>query len=373
MIYNEIRTIMNTINMSSPKLSLENKIGFGSYGQIYKCSLLSQDHSNQPRNQEIAVKVLSWKKDKQMALREAVFMSTIDNPWCNSVIRTPYIDIHSQNIYLIQQLAKTDLRLFRKSNTILHDDLLVWTDCLLEAIEYLHQMGIIHGDIKASNILLYHDGTIKLTDYTLTILDGWNKKTVSPCTLDHKPIEVLMGWEWSYGVDIWALGCTLFYLLTGTILFVSQEKSASINALLEWHQKTSINKNNKTGVNKLKQRDVFYYSPRYPTLDIETNYREYLDCIYFILIVDPEYRPTIHQIINHINNLNTNEKSNSLVRCVDICSKTKDMIWLSDRKRIKVCKNINNLLTGYNNYTEHLPEIEVEIYKKINFKLIKIN
>lgn len=41
----------------------------------------------------------------------------------------------------------------------------MYTKQILEGVNYLHNEGVIHRDIKAANILVDHDGTIKLTDF----------------------------------------------------------------------------------------------------------------------------------------------------------------------------------------------------------------
>lgn len=99
----------------------------------------------------------------------------------------------------------------------------IYLDCvsvafdLIQGLEQLHVDGIIHGDIKPANILEYND-TIKYTDYGSSLFSTDQKIKVDSYTTYYRAPEV---WKrsWDYKADIWALGCTLQELHTGSIVF----------------------------------------------------------------------------------------------------------------------------------------------------------
>ncbi|KAL0535532.1 hypothetical protein IC582_029865 [Cucumis melo] len=90
---------------------------------------------------------------------------------------------------------------------------------LLSAIEHCHLRGIMHRDIKASNILVNNEGILKLADFGLAnVINSRNKQALTSrvVTLWYRPPELLMG-STDYGltVDLWSIGCVFAELHLG--------------------------------------------------------------------------------------------------------------------------------------------------------------
>jgi len=107
---------------------------------------------------------------------------------------------------------------------------------LCQAVQHLHQQGIIHRDVKAENILVSTDlQDLKLVDFNTAqrVLDGALTMTG---TADYLPPEVLLGDSLREESDVWAMGICLRLMLTGSLplkrkLFTSHENFG--NALLK--------------------------------------------------------------------------------------------------------------------------------------------
>ncbi|CCE64252.1 hypothetical protein TPHA_0H00420 [Tetrapisispora phaffii CBS 4417] len=115
-------------------------------------------------------------------------------------------------------------------------------------LEYLHSRGIIHRDIKPANLLLSEDGSVKISDFGVSVISH-NKEENGTNSIDELELaktagtpaffapEICLGSEAKskfnlkkdpskdskliYMVDVWALGTTLYCLLFGMLPFIS--------------------------------------------------------------------------------------------------------------------------------------------------------
>ncbi|CAN1238742.1 3-phosphoinositide-dependent protein kinase 2 [Linum grandiflorum] len=102
---------------------------------------------------------------------------------------------------------------------------------VVDALEYIHKMGLIHRDIKPENLLLAADGHIKIADFgsvkpmqdsRITVLPNAasdDKACTFVGTAAYVPPEVLNSSPATFGNDLWALGCTVYQMLSGTSPF----------------------------------------------------------------------------------------------------------------------------------------------------------
>mmetsp|Transcript_61803 Transcript_61803/g.162344 ORF Transcript_61803/g.162344 Transcript_61803/m.162344 type:complete len:312 (+) Transcript_61803:1-936(+) len=92
---------------------------------------------------------------------------------------------------------------------------------LLEALDYLHEEGVVHRDVKLANIMLEKQGEldVKLIDFGVaTKWDGLEKMSLQCGSITYAAPELLNG-AYTEKADVWAAGVVAHALLTGELVY----------------------------------------------------------------------------------------------------------------------------------------------------------
>ncbi len=97
---------------------------------------------------------------------------------------------------------------------------------VLEALAYAHQKQIIHRDIKPSNMMRSSEGIVKIMDFGLakSIAMG-AKSSIVAGTPAYMPLEQVQGLEVDHRADLFAVGASLYEMLTGRLPFTNLDRS----------------------------------------------------------------------------------------------------------------------------------------------------
>ncbi|KAG5510535.1 hypothetical protein JKF63_06832 [Porcisia hertigi] len=134
-------------------------------------------------------------------------------------------DRQQRDIVLVFPYATASLAgLCRRQFAFTPSELAFLMKKLFVAVRKLHEMRIIHRDIKSDNVLVTSEGEVQLTDFGLCSISAFGSsqsgghvwRTPSVITLAYRPPEMLLGsTAYDEKVDIWSVGCLLaqMYLL----------------------------------------------------------------------------------------------------------------------------------------------------------------
>ena len=106
---------------------------------------------------------------------------------------------------------------------------------MFSGLQHLRDCHIIHLDLKPDNILVSHDKkSVKLCDLG-TAADKRDviDRTEYLVSRFYRAPEIILDMEYGYAIDMWAIGCTIYELWTGKILFTGRSNNQMIKAFLE--------------------------------------------------------------------------------------------------------------------------------------------
>jgi hypothetical protein len=106
---------------------------------------------------------------------------------------------------------------------------------LLAALTAAHQAGIVHRDVKPSNVLLSASGRVVLTDFGIATWDGATTLTQAGTFMGSPAYvapEVARGQKATPGSDLWSLGTTLYHAVEGRPPYDHETAMATLSALI---------------------------------------------------------------------------------------------------------------------------------------------
>ncbi len=193
---------------------IEKQIGAGGMGAVY----LAVD---QRFESYVAIKETFYKDDElgEAFEREARLLNGLHHPNLPHV--SDYFTESSGHFLVMQFIEGEDLfETLKRDGAFSQPDVLRWTNSLLDALDYLHSQEppIIHRDIKPQNLKITTRGDVILLDFGLAKLnsdDTQNALSVFGYSRKYSPLEQIQGTGTDARSDIFALGATMYHLLTG--------------------------------------------------------------------------------------------------------------------------------------------------------------
>lgn len=234
-------------------------VGMGTFGRVVKC--LDKKHGR-----EVAIKVVrSIKKYTESAQIEADILVDVNKRGGRGISHCVQMWGHFEfedHCCLVFERLGTSLYEFLKAHKFvpypLRPHVRDFARQLLEALEFMHGMQLIHTDLKPENILLCDDATmprpaggrssssnsskegalvpastrVKVIDFGGATYDDDAHKSTIVNTRQYRAPEVILEVGWSYPSDLWSAGCIIAELYTGDLLFATHDNVEHL-ALME--------------------------------------------------------------------------------------------------------------------------------------------
>ena len=329
-------------------------IGIGGFGKVYKAI-------HKATLKIFAIKIIDYTKDginnkKNISFNynsvqeETALMRLLQN---NENILNYYGSYYSRKtnmIWLILEYCSCgslkDL-MYSIDRVFSEIEIATFMEMVLKGLIYLHDLNIIHRDIKGQNLLVTEDGCVKLSDFgvgiKLTEKEYRHSKKGSPYWMSP---QVVLQNDYDIKTDIWSLGITCMELTQDEEDF----------PLFKLKPKAVMNKIAK---GEVKVEDI---------INVEEYSESFVDFVGKCIVVDPTKRATARELIEH-EFIKKNSQGKEYIE--DLIKQYQDEIkqYMNEKsnniKNLEKNKEINNN-TNNNNQIIDKEEINNNIEKEDN-------
>ncbi|KAG6333772.1 hypothetical protein ID866_5320 [Astraeus odoratus] len=218
---------------TSPKelYAIVSQVGEGTFGKVYKAR-------NTITNVHVALKRIRMEAERDgfpvTAMREIKLLQSLRH---QNVVRLYEMMVSNGSVFMVFEYMDHDLTGVLSQTQFMFSEANLKSLCsqMLSGLAYLHHKGVIHRDIKGSNILINNRGELKLADFGLARFYQKRRRsdyTNRVITLWYRPPELLLG-ATVYGpeVDMWSAGCIMLELFTKKPIFQGNDEIHQLDVI----------------------------------------------------------------------------------------------------------------------------------------------
>ncbi len=219
---------------------LRERLGQGGMGSIFRATHLLDGRTVAiklvaPPDQGVLRPESRAERLFRLALaREFQTLASLHHPNVVRVLSYGFDDLLGP--YVAMELLENCQHFFEAGQNLAVPQQVLLVVQLLRALAYVHQRGVLHRDIKSSNVLVVSgtEGTesalVKLVDFGIATEDAQTARLAG--TVEYMAPEVLLGMNPTPASDLWAVGVLLHQLLTGRMPFHDHSPTRVIDGIL---------------------------------------------------------------------------------------------------------------------------------------------
>ncbi|XP_050313812.1 serine/threonine-protein kinase ULK3-like isoform X2 [Anthonomus grandis grandis] len=205
---------------------IEQLIGSGSFSDVFRAI-------DNVSKETVALKCfkqqMKWMGHFRSAAKEIAFLRLLDHP---NIIQLKSYDLNKEFVFIGTEYAMFgSLRNYLSDKVPCKEDVIqIVMRQLLSALDYMHILGILHGDIKTHNILVHriednNKPAIKIADFGLSELKLVDCNLMYQAgSLNFMAPEVLLKMPVDTRCDLWSAGVVMYYMMFGKTLYGHTEK-----------------------------------------------------------------------------------------------------------------------------------------------------
>ena len=295
-----------------------SKLGEGAYSTVFKVKRIVDGKTYALKK----VKLLNLSdKEKENALNEVRILASVKSNFVVSY-KEAFFDEKDRTLCIVMEFADNgDLYqkiVEHKKKAMFFEESEIWRIFiqLVKGLKALHDLKILHRDLKSANVFLYANGDAKIGDLNVSKVTRAGVGHTQTGTPYYASPEVWNDSPYDNKSDIWSLGCVLYEMIALKPPFRAQDMEGLYKRVI------------KGQYSKIPDRfsnDLF-------------------QIIQFLLQVNPKLRPSCEQILNHPiiqkrieyfksitgekENPNTTGNNKSLLKTIHM---PKNLLFLSDK------------------------------------------
>ncbi|KAI6215513.1 hypothetical protein M3Y94_00393400 [Aphelenchoides besseyi] len=189
-------------------------LGKGGFARCYE--LIDKVKKRTYAGKVISKTILVKKSQREKVIQEVLIHKPLKHP---NVVRLYGHFEDADNVYVLLELCarRSLMELHKRRRTISEPEARYFTHQIVAGCQYLHNLKIIHRDLKLGNLFLNDDMVLKIGDFGLAtnVENKGDKKHLLCGTPNYIPPEMLLKIGYTYSADVWAIGCILYTLLVG--------------------------------------------------------------------------------------------------------------------------------------------------------------